>query len=239
MSLGRLTRRLNQEENSNLILILNLRNRPIGRVPVVLQGVESESESESEDCRQRKGKRNKRRRGNSNRSKKKRTFFLVVLNLGCSFIRTTIASANYRSNIVTPRNKPYSICIHQRSTKAGDHNSSKGRRTLEDNLSALHNYNTMGLSLALKDSQFVLHLSLNPLESTPSHWSFEYRAMEATHILLGRSWQFDRKVTHDGVTNKFSFINKGNKVTLKPLTPMEVIKDQLIMKEKETKRKTN
>ncbi|RDY09316.1 hypothetical protein CR513_06318, partial [Mucuna pruriens] len=56
---------------------------------------------------------------------------------------------------------------------------------------------------------------------------------EATHILLRRPWQFDRKVTHDGVTNKFSFVHKGNKVILKPLTPGEVIVDQLKIKKKE------
>ncbi|RDX95789.1 hypothetical protein CR513_21641, partial [Mucuna pruriens] len=34
--------------------------------------------------------------------------------------------------------------------------------------------------------------------------------MEATHLLLGRPWQYDRKVIHDGVTNKIfggSFIH--------------------------------
>ncbi|RDY11951.1 hypothetical protein CR513_03320, partial [Mucuna pruriens] len=36
--------------------------------------------------------------------------------------------------------------------------------------------------------------------------------MEATHILLRRPWQFDYKVTHDGVTNKFSFMHNGQKV---------------------------
>ncbi|RDY07707.1 hypothetical protein CR513_08154, partial [Mucuna pruriens] len=61
--------------------------------------------------------------------------------------------------------------------------------------------------------------------------------MEATHILLGKPWQFNRKVTHDGVTNKFSFVHKGNKVILNPLTPGEVIEDQLKMKK--TKRKKN
>ncbi|RDX96523.1 hypothetical protein CR513_20804, partial [Mucuna pruriens] len=49
--------------------------------------------------------------------------------------------------------------------------------------------------------------------------------MEATHILLGRPWQLDTKVTHDVVTTKFSFVPEGNKVTLKPLTPKEVQKD--------------
>jgi len=29
--------------------------------------------------------------------------------------------------------------------------------------------------------------------------------MEATHILLGRPWQYDRQVLHDGLTNKNVF----------------------------------
>ncbi|RDX98071.1 hypothetical protein CR513_19072, partial [Mucuna pruriens] len=32
-------------------------------------------------------------------------------------------------------------------------------------------------------------------------------SMEATHILLGRPCQYDRKVTHDRVTNRFSFVH--------------------------------
>jgi len=39
--------------------------------------------------------------------------------------------------------------------------------------------------------------------------------MEATHILLGRSWQYDRKTLHDGLTKKISFNFHGHKVTLK------------------------
>jgi len=38
--------------------------------------------------------------------------------------------------------------------------------------------------------------------------------MEATHILLGRPWQYDRKTLHDGLTNKISFTFHGHKVTL-------------------------
>ncbi|RDX89404.1 hypothetical protein CR513_28874, partial [Mucuna pruriens] len=53
--------------------------------------------------------------------------------------------------------------------------------------------------------------------------------MEATYILLGRPWQFDRKITHDGVTNKFPFSHKGHKVILKSLTPREVIEGKLKM----------
>ncbi|RDY03909.1 hypothetical protein CR513_12443, partial [Mucuna pruriens] len=61
--------------------------------------------------------------------------------------------------------------------------------------------------------------------------------MEATHILLGRTWQFDRKVTHDGVTNTFSFKHKGKKVTLKPLSLLEVPEDQIKMKQKRDEEK--
>ncbi|XP_068497751.1 uncharacterized protein [Phaseolus vulgaris] len=46
--------------------------------------------------------------------------------------------------------------------------------------------------------------------------------MEATHILLGRPWQFDRKVFHDGFTSKISFNFHGHKVILKSLSPKEV-----------------
>ena len=42
--------------------------------------------------------------------------------------------------------------------------------------------------------------------------------MEATHVLLGRPWQYDRKVFHDGFTNKLSFDFHGHKVTLKSLS---------------------
>jgi len=49
--------------------------------------------------------------------------------------------------------------------------------------------------------------------------------MEATHILLGRPWQYDRQVLHDGLTNKMTFTFQGRKVTLKPLSPKKVHED--------------
>ncbi|RDY11940.1 hypothetical protein CR513_03327, partial [Mucuna pruriens] len=45
--------------------------------------------------------------------------------------------------------------------------------------------------------------------------------MDATHWLLGKPWQFDKKVIHDGVTNHFTFIHMGQRVMLKPLSPSE------------------
>jgi len=59
--------------------------------------------------------------------------------------------------------------------------------------------------------------------------------MEATHILLGRPCQFDRKVFHDGFTKKISFNFHGHKVILKSLSPKEVHDDQVKMREKREK----
>nr|KYP34819.1 hypothetical protein KK1_044181 [Cajanus cajan] len=42
-------------------------------------------------------------------------------------------------------------------------------------------------------------------------------SLEASHVLLGRPWQFDKKTIHDGLTNKISFQNLGRKIVLCPL----------------------
>ncbi|XP_027155838.1 uncharacterized protein LOC113756414 [Coffea eugenioides] len=51
--------------------------------------------------------------------------------------------------------------------------------------------------------------------------------MQASHILLGRPWQYDKKTTHDGFTNKYCFLHHNKKMTLVPLTPQQVHEDQL------------
>ena len=56
--------------------------------------------------------------------------------------------------------------------------------------------------------------------------------MEACDLLLRRPWQYDRRVMHDGFTNKFTFMHKDRKTTLAPLTPREVSEDQLKMRKK-------
>jgi len=53
--------------------------------------------------------------------------------------------------------------------------------------------------------------------------------MEATHILLGRPWQYESKVVHDGFTNKISFQHHDHKILLKPLSHREVCDDQIKM----------
>jgi len=59
--------------------------------------------------------------------------------------------------------------------------------------------------------------------------------MEATHTLLRRPWQFDKKTLHDGLTNNISFTFHGQKITLKSLSQREVHEDQIEMKNKKIK----
>jgi len=66
--------------------------------------------------------------------------------------------------------------------------------------------------------------------------------MHAGHLLLGRAWEFDRRATKDGYTNRYSFVGNNKTITLAPLTPKQVYEDQLKMKrerEKERKKKVN
>jgi len=56
--------------------------------------------------------------------------------------------------------------------------------------------------------------------------------MEAGHILLGRPWQFDRKIIYNGLTNEITLTHLGTKLVLHPQTPSQVAKDQLTVKDK-------
>jgi len=47
----------------------------------------------------------------------------------------------------------------------------------------------------------------------------------ASHLLLGRPWQFDRKTSHDGYSKKYSFVHHEKKIILAPLSPNEVRED--------------
>ena len=62
--------------------------------------------------------------------------------------------------------------------------------------------------------------------------------MHVGHILLGRPWQFDRKVNHDWFKNMHSFVKNNKIITLVPLTPRQVYEDQIKLKrENELKKK--
>jgi len=45
--------------------------------------------------------------------------------------------------------------------------------------------------------------------------------MQACSLLLGRPWEHDNDATHHGRSNKYTFVHKGKKYTLLPLTPAE------------------
>ncbi|RDX82895.1 hypothetical protein CR513_36259, partial [Mucuna pruriens] len=51
--------------------------------------------------------------------------------------------------------------------------------------------------------------------------------IKARHILLGSPWQLDRKVTHNGYTNRLSFIYNKLKIPLTPLPSKQVSEDQI------------
>ena len=60
----------------------------------------------------------------------------------------------------------------------------------------------------------------------------------AGHILLNKSWKFDRKVNHNGFKNRHSFIKDNKTITFVPLTPRQVYEDQMKLKrENELKKK--
>ena len=56
--------------------------------------------------------------------------------------------------------------------------------------------------------------------------------MQACHVLLGRPWQFDKQTIHDGLTNEITFTHNNKKFVLHPLTPTQVLEDQVQMKNK-------
>jgi hypothetical protein len=54
--------------------------------------------------------------------------------------------------------------------------------------------------------------------------------MHATHMLLGRPWQFDRKAKHDGFKNMYSLEKDVRIYTLATLSPKQVYEDQIQLK---------
>ena len=56
-------------------------------------------------------------------------------------------------------------------------------------------------------------------------------------MLLGRPWQYDRDVVHNGVTNHYSFLHKGKKTVFSPLPLSEVCEDKIKMRLKREREK--
>ena len=51
--------------------------------------------------------------------------------------------------------------------------------------------------------------------------------MQACSLLLGRPWEFDNDAVHHGKSNKYTFMHKGTKITLLPMTPAEIVQADL------------
>ncbi|KAI3505941.1 hypothetical protein L1887_28268 [Cichorium endivia] len=47
--------------------------------------------------------------------------------------------------------------------------------------------------------------------------------MDACHLLLGRPWEYDRNIEHNGRSNTYSFLFGGVKITLVPSKPKELV----------------
>ena len=47
--------------------------------------------------------------------------------------------------------------------------------------------------------------------------------MQACSLLLGHPWEYDNDATHHGRSNKYTFVHKGKKFTLVPLTPTQIV----------------
>ncbi|XP_027171666.1 uncharacterized protein LOC113771265 [Coffea eugenioides] len=67
---------------------------------------------------------------------------------------------------------------------------------------------------------------------------YDVLPLQANHVLLRRLWQFDKGVTFDGITNKYSFKQGKKRIILVPLTPSQVCEDQeSLIKESELESK--
>jgi hypothetical protein len=52
---------------------------------------------------------------------------------------------------------------------------------------------------------------------------FDVVSMDACSLLLGRPWEFDTDAIHHGRSNKYTFMHKGKKIVLLPMTPTEIV----------------
>jgi hypothetical protein len=51
--------------------------------------------------------------------------------------------------------------------------------------------------------------------------------MEACSLLLGRPWQYDTNSLHHGCSNHYSLMFKGQIIIVHPMTPEQIVKDNL------------
>ena len=51
--------------------------------------------------------------------------------------------------------------------------------------------------------------------------------MQARSLLLGRPWQFDIIPVHNGKKNQYTLVHKDKNITLLPMTPDSILKDDI------------
>ncbi len=51
--------------------------------------------------------------------------------------------------------------------------------------------------------------------------------MQACSVLLGRPWQYDKKYVHHGTTNQYTLVHKDHNITLLPMSPEHIMKDDI------------
>jgi hypothetical protein len=51
--------------------------------------------------------------------------------------------------------------------------------------------------------------------------------MQACHILLGRTWQFDMDCVHHGRSNQFSLLHHDKRIVLLPMSPEAIVRDDI------------
>jgi len=56
--------------------------------------------------------------------------------------------------------------------------------------------------------------------------------METCHVLFGGPWQFAKNFMHNGCTNEITFSHERKKYLFYPLTPFQVLDDQIRLKQK-------
>jgi hypothetical protein len=52
---------------------------------------------------------------------------------------------------------------------------------------------------------------------------FDVVSMDACSLLLGHPWEFDTDAIHHGRSNKYTFMHKGKKIVLLPMTPTGIV----------------
>ena len=65
-----------------------------------------------------------------------------------------------------------------------------------------------------------VHFSLGPYSD---YADCDVVPMDACSLLLGRPWEFDNDAVHHGRSNTYTLMYKGQKITLHPMTPAEII----------------